>query len=120
MAGAILDGPRGPVRLHAGNLHSLLILLDAESWLPDGARTVVRRWLADIDADLGYVELSGAALEAPGARDGLREALRDAAMDLEAPGGALPRTAFDRVEDPDALRRAMLTEARELLEAIGP
>ena len=107
------------MRLHAGNLHSLLILLDAESWLPEGARPVVRRWLADIDADLGYVELSTAALEAPGARDGLREALRDVAMELEEPGAALPRAAFDRVDDPDALRGAMLAEARALLHALG-
>ena len=119
MAGAILGEADAAVRLHAGSLHSLLILLDAERWLPDGARPLVHRWLADIDADLGYVQLSEDLLQDLDARDGLTEAVRDIAAELDDPGYALSPAVFGRVADPESLRRMMLAEAQRLLRFLA-
>lgn len=108
------DGGGDVVRLHVGSLHSLLVLIDDERGLPEPARRVVRRWLADIDADLGYVALDRSLLAAPGTLDALRDAVGLAVADLT--GAGLPPMLAARTQDPDALRAMMLRQAR-LLDA---
>lgn len=116
MAVAVLGEGGGAVRLHVGSLHSLLVMIDEDGGLPPAAREVARRWLADIDADLGYVTLDRSLLGASGASGGaaaLHDALRLAIDDLSA--APLPRALAARTPDPEALRGLMLEQARALV-----
>lgn len=117
MAHTIIGDDRLHARFHVDGLHALLVAMREGGLLAPVAEPLAARWMADIDAyeTEGFVALSEEPLRDDAAREALRGAAHAAAARLTRVGIELPLAVREATDDAEALRRAMLAQARALV-----